>query len=76
MAQSCARRLPGAELVRGWDHPGLKRRAAKVLRRTERFFFDGQLHIARMLRMLGSGMEVVDSRWLAAVYLLSASDIL
>lgn len=64
------------ELVRGWKHPGLKRRAAAAACRTERFFFDGQLHIARMLKMLGDGTAPVKSQWTAAVYLLSASDIL
>ena len=33
------------------------------------FHFDGQLHIMRMLEMMGSEKEYITSRWLAAVYL-------
>lgn len=36
------------------------------------FHFDGQLHIMRMLEMMGDEKEYINSRWLAAVYLLSA----
>ena len=36
------------------------------------FHFDGQLHIMRMLEMIGGEKEYINSRWLAAVYLLSA----
>ena len=59
------------ELVRPWEHWGLKRRVVQLARRAGRFLFDGQLHIARMLKMT-EGEASVNSRWLAAVYLLSA----
>lgn len=61
------------ELCRSWDHTGLKRRAVQAARRAGQFLFDGQLHIARMLRMPGEELDPVSSRWLGAVYLLSAS---
>jgi len=64
------------ELSRSWDHTGLKQRVLQIARHTGRFLFDGQLHIARMLRTPGGEDDTVSSRWLAAVYLLSASDVL
>lgn len=60
-----------AELVRPWKHLRLKQRAIGIAGQARVFYFEGQLHIARMLRMT-QGEETVNSRWLAAVYLLSA----
>ena len=60
------------ELVRFWEHWGLKRRVVQLARRAGRFLFDGQLHIARMLK-LTEGESNVSSRWTAAVYLLSSN---
>lgn len=60
-----------AELVRPWKHLRLKQRAVGIAGQVRAFYFEGQLHIARMLRMT-QGDETVDSRWLAAVYLLSS----
>ena len=60
------------ELVRPWEHWGLKRRVVQLARRAGRFLFDGQLHIARMLK-LTEGESNVSSRWTAAVYLLSSN---
>lgn len=61
-----------AETVRPWKHLPLKQRAMGVACRMEGFHFDGQLHIMRMMEMAGGGKETANSRWLAAVYLLSA----
>ena len=36
------------------------------------FHFDGQLHVMRMAEMTRGEAQLVNSRWLAAVYLLSA----
>lgn len=60
------------ELVRPWEHWGLKCRVVQLARRAGRFLFDGQLHIARMLK-LTEGERNVSSRWTAAVYLLSSN---
>ncbi len=60
-----------AELVRPWKHLRLKQRAMTIACQAKAFYFEGQLHIARMLRMT-QGEETVNSRWLAAVYLLSS----
>ena len=60
------------ELVRPWEHWGLKRRVVQLARRAGRFLFDGQLHIVRMLK-LTDGESNVSSRWTAAVYLLSSN---
>lgn len=63
-----------AEAIRPWKHLPLKQRAISVNRacRTEGFHFEGQLHILRMMEMVKGESEYADSRWLAAVYLLSA----
>jgi len=60
------------ETIRPWKHPKLKQRAIDIAHRVEGFHFAGQLHIARMLRMAAHEDEKIDSRWLAAIYLLSA----
>ena len=60
-----------AETVRPWKHLKLKQRAVGIACHANSFRFEGQLHIARMLK-LTQGEETVSSRWLAAVYLLSA----
>ena len=60
-----------AGMVRPWKHSRLKKRAMEIARRTGGFHFKEQLHIARMLKMT-EGEASVNSRWLAAVYLLSA----
>ena len=39
---------------------------------TEDFHFDGRLHIMRMIEMTKGEKGYINSRWLAAVYLLSA----
>ena len=61
-----------AETVRSWKHLPLKQRAISVACRNAGFHFDGQLHIMRMMEMVKDGEEHAGSRWLAAVYLLSA----
>ena len=61
-----------SETIRPWKHLKLKRRAMDIAGRIEGFHFEGQLHIARMLRMAMHENEAVSNRWLAAVYLLSA----
>ncbi len=61
-----------AETIRPWKHPKLKQRAMDIAHRVEGFHFEGQLHIARMLRMAMHEDEKFNSRWLAAIYLLSA----
>lgn len=61
------------ELVRPWDHIGLKRRALLLARRARHFLFDGQLHAMRMLKLSGSSEKAVSSKWMAAAYLLSSS---
>lgn len=65
-----------SKMFGSWDRSELKHRAAKVIHQTEQYFFAGQLHIARLLRTLGTDTSPVNRRWLAAVYLLSASDVL
>lgn len=60
-----------AGMVRPWKHSRLKKRAMEIARRTGGFHFKEQLHIARILKMT-EGEASVNSRWLAAVYLLSA----
>lgn len=61
-----------AEIVRPWKHLPLKQRAMGLACRTEDFHFDGRLHIMRMMEMTKGEKEYINSRWLAAVYLLSA----
>ena len=61
-----------AETVRPWKHLPLKQRAIGLACRAKGFHFDGQLHIMRMLEMTKCEKEYINSRWLAAVYLLSA----
>ena len=61
-----------AETVRPWKHLPLKQRAIGLACRAKDFHFDGQLHIMRMMEMTRGEKEYVNSRWLAAVYLLSA----
>lgn len=61
-----------AETVRPWKHPGLKQRAVGIAGQIRGFPFEDQLHAARMLRMTKGEEGLVNSHWLAAVYLLSA----
>ncbi len=61
-----------AETVRPWKHLGLKQRAVGLAGRLKGFHFEDQLHIARMLKMTKGEEGLVNSHWLAAVYLLSA----
>ena len=60
------------EVIRPWKHPPLKQRAMGIARQSKDFHFEGQLHIMRMMEMVKDGEEHAGSRWLAAVYLLSA----
>ena len=60
------------ETVRPWKHHGLKQRAVGIAGQIRGFHFEDQLHIARMLKMTKGGDGLVNSHWLAAVYLLSA----
>ena len=61
-----------AETVRPWKHLPLKQRAMGAACQTAGFYFDGRFHIMRMQEMTKGGDRTVNSRWLAAVYLLSA----
>ena len=61
-----------AETVRPWKHPGLKQRAVDLAGRLSGFHYEDRLHVARMLKMTKDEEGVVNSHWLAAVYLLSA----
>ncbi len=61
-----------AETVRPWKHLPLKQRAVGLACRQAGFPFEGQLHIMRMEEMMRGEEGAVSSRWLAAVYLLSA----
>ena len=61
------------ELVRPWEHTGLKRRAVQLIRSAGRFLFDGQLHEMRLLKLTGGNGKAVSGKWLAAAYLLSSS---
>ena len=61
-----------AEMVRQWNHLGLKQRAIETAGWLSGFHFGDQLHVARMLKMTKDEEGLVDSHWLAAVYLLSA----
>jgi len=61
------------ELIRPWDHIGLKRRGIQLVRRTGNFLFDGQLHAMRLLKLSDSSEKAVSSKWMAAAYLLSSS---
>ena len=61
-----------AETVRPWKHLPLKQRAVGLTCRQAGFPFEGQLHIMRMEEMTKGEERSVSSRWLAAVYLLSA----
>ena len=60
------------EIVRPWRHLPLRQRAMGLACREGGFHFDGQLHIMRMAEMTRGEAQLVNSRWLAAVYLLSA----
>lgn len=60
------------EVIRPWKHPPLKQRAMGIARQSKDFHFEGQLHIMRMAEMTRGEAQLVNSRWLAAVYLLSA----
>lgn len=61
-----------AETVRPWKHLPLKQRAIGLACHAKDFHFDGQLHIMRMMEMTKGEKKYINSRWLAAVYLLSA----
>ena len=61
-----------AETVRPWKHLGLKQRAVGIAGQLKGFHFEDQLHVARMLKMTKDEERLVNSRWLAAVYLFSA----
>lgn len=61
-----------AETVRPWKHPRLKQRAVGIAGQIRGFPFEDQLHAARMLRMTKGEEGLVNTHWLAAVYLLSA----
>ena len=61
-----------AETVRPWKSLPLKQRAMGAACQAAGFYFDGRLHIMRMQEMTKGGDRSVNSRWLAAVYLLSA----
>ena len=61
-----------AETIRLWTHLGLKQRAVGIVGRIRGFHFEDQLHIARMLKMTKGEEDLVNSHWLAALYLLSA----
>ncbi len=61
-----------AETVRAWRYIPLKRRAMSVMRRTDSFRFEGQLHVARIIEAVNDCRNCADSTWLAAVYLLCA----
>lgn len=60
------------EIIRPWRHLPLRQRAIGLACREGGFHFDGQLHIMRMAEMTRGEAQLVNSRWLAAVYLLSA----
>ena len=60
------------ETVRTWEHIALKERAMYVIRQAKAFRFEGQLHVIRMLDVVDRSRDFADSKWLAAVYLLSA----
>ena len=60
------------ETVRPWKHLRLKQRAVGIAGQIRGFHFEDQLHIARMLKMTKNEECLVNSHWLAAVYLLSA----
>ena len=58
------------EIVQPWRHLPLRQRAMGLACREGGFHFDGQLHIMRMAEMTRGEAQLVNSRWLAAVYLL------
>ena len=60
------------ETIRTWKYLPLRQRAMGLACREGGFHFDGQLHIMRMAEMTRGEAQLVNSRWLAAVYLLSA----
>lgn len=60
-----------AETVRPWRHLPLKQRAMGVACQEAGFHVDGRLHLMWMMEMTKGENESVNSRWLAAVYLLS-----
>lgn len=61
------------ETVRPWKHLPLRQRAVGAACWRKGFLFEGPLHILRMQEITGGENGWVNSRWLAAVYLLSAS---
>ncbi len=60
------------ETIRPWKYLPLKQRAMSLACRFDGFHFDGPLHVMRMQEMTKGEDRTVNSRWLAAVYLLSA----
>ncbi len=60
------------ETIRPWKYLPLKQRAMRLACRSDGFHFDGPLHVMRMQEMTKGENRTVSSRWLAAVYLLSA----
>ena len=60
------------ETIRPWKYLPLKQRAMRLACRSDGFHFEGQLHVMRMQEMTKGENRTVSSRWLAAVYLLSA----
>lgn len=61
-----------AETVAVWRHIGLKKRALQLAHQANAFPFTGRLHAVRMTEIAGASKDYADSKWLAAVYLLSA----
>lgn len=61
-----------AETVRAWQYIPLRQRAMLVMRRMDTFRFEGGLHVIRMMDVIEKSLDFADSKWLAAVYLLSA----
>ena len=60
------------ETIRPWKYLPLKQRVMCLACRSDGFHFEGQLHVMRMQEMTKGENRTVSSRWLAAVYLLSA----
>ncbi len=61
-----------AETIRAWQYIPLKQRALSVIHRADMFRFEGRLHVIRMMDVMDKSQDQADSKWLAAVYLLSA----
>ena len=61
-----------AETIQAWWYVPLKQRALSVMRRTDAFRFEGRLHVLRMMDVMDKSQDFADSKWVAAVYLLSA----